>query len=110
VDDGAVRDVRLALGGVAPKPWRATLFDERNGRVMNPSLAGYHVPVHLDVPEIEVMWTGIPDPHAPLGARGIGEIGVTGVGAAVANAVFNATGALVRDLPLTPDKLLPGLI
>ena len=47
---------------------------------MNPSLAEYHVPVHLDVPEIDVIWTDIPDPHTPLGARGIGEIGITGVG------------------------------
>jgi len=82
-----------------------TLFDERSGRIMNPSLADYHVPVHLDVPEIEVIWTGIPDPRTPLGARGIGEIGIVGVGAAVANAVFNATGKRVRDLPITLDKL-----
>ncbi|UYY59268.1 xanthine dehydrogenase family protein molybdopterin-binding subunit [Sphingomonas sp. S2-65] len=54
-----------------------TLFDERSGRIMNATLADYHVPVHLDVPEIEVMWTGIPDPRSPLGARGIGEIGIT---------------------------------
>ena len=83
-----------------------TQFDERNGRVMNPSLAEYHVPVHLDVPEIDVMWTDIPDPHTPMGAHGIGEIGITGVGAAVANAVYNACGKRVRDLPITLDKLL----
>jgi xanthine dehydrogenase YagR molybdenum-binding subunit len=83
-----------------------TQFDERTGRIMNPSLAEYHVPVHMDVPEIEVIWTDIPDAHAPMGARGIGEIGITGVGAAVANAVFNATGKRIRDLPLTLDKLL----
>ncbi len=83
-----------------------TQFDERNGRVMNPSLAEYHVPVHLDVPDIEVMWTDIPDPHTPMGAHGIGEIGITGTGAAVANAVFNATGKRIRDLPITLDKLL----
>jgi xanthine dehydrogenase YagR molybdenum-binding subunit len=82
-----------------------TQFDERKGRVMNPSLAEYHVPVHLDVPEIDVMWTDIPDPHAPMGARGIGEIGITGTGAAVANAVYNATGRRIRDLPITLDKL-----
>ena len=57
-----------------------TQFDERKGRVMNPSLAEYHVPVHMDVPEIDVIWTDIPDPHAPMGARGIGEIGITGTG------------------------------
>jgi xanthine dehydrogenase YagR molybdenum-binding subunit len=83
-----------------------TQFDERNGRIMNPSLAEYHVPVHLDVPEIDVIWTDIADPHAPMGARGVGEIGITGVGAAVANAVYNATGTRVRDLPITLDKLL----
>jgi xanthine dehydrogenase YagR molybdenum-binding subunit len=83
-----------------------TLFDERNGRVMNPGLAEYHIPTHMDVPEIDVMWTDIPDPHAPMGARGVGEIGITGVGAAVANAVYNATGRRVRDLPITLDKLL----
>jgi xanthine dehydrogenase YagR molybdenum-binding subunit len=83
-----------------------TQFDERTGRIMNPSLAEYHVPVHMDVPEIDVIWTDIPDPHAPMGARGIGEIGITGVAAAVANAIFNATGKRIRDLPLTLDKLL----
>jgi xanthine dehydrogenase YagR molybdenum-binding subunit len=83
-----------------------TLFDERSGRIMNPSLAEYHVPVHMDVPTIEVIWNDIPDPHSPLGARGIGEIGITGVGAAVANAVYNATGKRIRELPITLDKLL----
>jgi xanthine dehydrogenase YagR molybdenum-binding subunit len=83
-----------------------TQFDERNGRVMNPSLAEYHVPAHLDVPEIDVIWTDIPDPHAPMGAHGIGEIGITGVGAAVANAIYNACGKRVRDLPITLDKLM----
>ena len=83
-----------------------TYFDERNGRVMNPSLAEYHVRVHMDVPEIDVIWTDIPDLHAPMGAHGVGEIGITGVGAAVANAVYNATGKRVRDLPITLDKTL----
>ena len=83
-----------------------TQFDERTGRVMNPSLTDYHVPVHLDVPQIDVIWTDEPDPHTPMGARGVGEIGITGVGAAVANAIFNATGKRVRDLPITLDKLL----
>jgi xanthine dehydrogenase YagR molybdenum-binding subunit len=83
-----------------------TLFDERTGRIMNPSLAEYHVPVHMDVPHIDVIWNDIPDPHSPLGLHGIGEIGITGVGAAVANAVYNATGIRVRDLPITLDKLM----
>ena len=83
-----------------------TQFDERNGRVMNPNLSDYHVPAHLDVPPIDVIWTDIPDPHAPAGARGIGEIGITGTAAAVANAIHNACGIRVRELPITPDKLL----
>lgn len=83
-----------------------TQVDERKGRIMNPSLAEYHVPVHMDVPEIDVIWTDIPDPRAPMGAHGVGEIGITGVGAAVANAVYNATGKRVRELPITLDKLM----
>jgi xanthine dehydrogenase YagR molybdenum-binding subunit len=83
-----------------------TLFDERTGRIMNPSLAEYHVPVHLDVPKIDVIWTDIPDPHSPMGARGIGEIGITGTGAAIANAIYNATGKRIRELPITLDKLM----
>jgi len=53
-----------------------TLFDDRNGRIVNPSLAEYHVPVHLDVPDIDVIWTDIADPHTPMGAHGVGEIGI----------------------------------
>lgn len=83
-----------------------TLFDERSGRIMSASITDYHVPVHLDVPDIDVLWTDIPDPRTPMGARGIGEIGITGVAAAIANAAFNATGKRIRDLPLTPDKFL----
>jgi xanthine dehydrogenase YagR molybdenum-binding subunit len=83
-----------------------TQFDERNGRIINPSLAEYHVPVHMDVPEIDVIWTDIPDPHSPMGAHGVGEIGITGTAAAVANAIFNATGKRVRKLPINLDKLM----
>ena len=72
---------------------------------MNPSLAGYHVPVHLDVPKIEIIYNDIPDEHSPLGMHGVGEIGITGV-AAIANAIFNATGKRIRELPITLDKLM----
>jgi xanthine dehydrogenase YagR molybdenum-binding subunit len=96
---GIIMGIGLAL-------MEETEFDERTGRIMNPSLAEYHIPVHMDVPRIDVMWTDIPDPHAPAGARGIGEIGITGVAAAIANAIYNATGRRVRDLPITLDKLL----
>ncbi|MGO4353142.1 xanthine dehydrogenase family protein molybdopterin-binding subunit [Rhizobium sp. RAF36] len=83
-----------------------TNFDERTGRIVNASLAEYHVPVQMDVPQIDVIYLDEADPQAPMGARGIGEIGITGVGAAIANAVYNATGKRIRDLPITLDKLL----
>jgi xanthine dehydrogenase YagR molybdenum-binding subunit len=84
-----------------------TLVDWRNGRIANANLAEYHVPVNLDIPEIDVSAIDIPDTKLnPLGVRGIGEIGITGTGAAVANAIYHATGKRVRDLPITPDKLL----
>jgi len=83
-----------------------TMFDERTGRIMNASLAEYHVPVQADVPEIDILYTDVADPKTPLGAHGIGEIGITGVAAAIANAVYHATGKRVTDLPITLDKLL----
>ena len=92
--------------GIGMALMEETQFDERNGRIMNPSLAEYHMPVHADVPEIDVIWTDIADPHTPMGAHGVGEIGITGVAAAIANAIYNATGKRVRDLPITLDKLL----
>ena len=84
-----------------------TAVDPRNGRIMNANLADYHVPVNADIGDIDVSAIDIPDPRLDsLGARGIGEIGITGTGAAIANAIFHATGKRVRDLPITPDKLL----
>jgi len=92
--------------GIGAALTEETLFDERTGRIMNPSLPEYHVPVHLDVPPIEIIYTDIPDDHTAAGAHGIGEIGITGVSAAITNAVFNATGKRIRELPITLDKLL----
>ena len=84
-----------------------THFDKRFGNPVTRTLADYHVPVNLDVPPIDVHFIGKPDPHISLiGARGLGEIASVGVAAAVANAVFNATGKRIRNLPITPDKLL----
>ena len=84
-----------------------TAYDLRWANPLQRTFADYHVPVNLDVPEIDVHFVGKPDPHiSTIGARGVGEIGITGVAAAVANAVFNATGKRLRDLPLTPDKLI----
>jgi len=84
-----------------------TLLDPRSGRIVNANLAEYHVPVNADVGAIEVVFVDEEDTQInPLGAKGIGEIGITGVSAALANAVFHATGKRVRDLPITLDKLL----
>jgi xanthine dehydrogenase YagR molybdenum-binding subunit len=83
-----------------------TLVDPRSGRIMNPSLSEYHVPVHADIPKIDVHWLNDPDPTMPLGLLGVGEVGIVGAAAAVANAVFHATGRRVRHLPITVDKLL----
>jgi len=84
-----------------------TIMDTRYGRTLNADLAEYHLPVHLDIPELQIEWVEHPDDNFnSLGARGIGEIGITGVAAAIANAVYHATGVRVRDLPITLDKLL----
>ena len=92
--------------GIGMALMEETMFDDRTGRIMNPSLAEYHIPVQADVPEIDIVYTDVADPKTPLGAHGIGEIGITGVAAAIANAVYHATGTRVADLPITLDKLL----
>ncbi|HET9511532.1 MAG TPA: xanthine dehydrogenase family protein molybdopterin-binding subunit [Sphingomonas sp.] len=86
------------------------VHDPRDGRVVNNDLAEYHVPVNADVPMMDVAFLPERDEWAnPLQAKGIGELGISGAGAAVANAIYNATGVRVRDYPITLDKLLAGL-
>ncbi|MET8778893.1 xanthine dehydrogenase family protein molybdopterin-binding subunit [Nocardia sp. NPDC004654] len=81
--------------------------DHRFGHVVTQDLATYHVSAHADVRDIDAIWLDEVDEHAnPMGSRGAGEIGIVGAAAAVANAVYHATGVRVRDLPITPDKLL----
>jgi xanthine dehydrogenase YagR molybdenum-binding subunit len=82
-----------------------TLIDHKFGRVINANIAEYHVPVNADVQGIEVIFVDEPDDSNPLGMKGLGEIGIVGVAAAIANAVYHATGKRVRDLPITLDKL-----
>jgi len=84
-----------------------TLFDHRFGRVMNANIAEYHVPVNADVHDINIIFVEEPDEIVnPLGIKGLGEIGIVGVAAAIANAVHHATGKRVRDLPITLDKVV----
>jgi len=102
---------RQFIGGIV---WGISLalhedtdVDWRYGRITNANLADYHVPVNADIPEIDVEALDIPDYQLDsLGARGIGEIGITGTGAAICNAIFHATGKRIRDLPTTSEKLL----
>jgi xanthine dehydrogenase YagR molybdenum-binding subunit len=85
-----------------------TLLDHKFGRIMNANIAEYHVPVNADVHDIEVIFVDEPDDTVnPLGIKGLGEIGIVGVAAAIANAIYHATGKRVRDLPITLDKLQP---
>jgi len=81
--------------------------DPRTARMVTRDLADYHVPVHADVPDLEILLIDEVDPHAnEIGAKGLGELSTPGVAAAIANAVYHATGVRVRDLPITPDKLI----
>lgn len=115
MDAGAILNPKTARNqiqggigyGIGMAMSEETLYDPRNGRPVMRNLADYHIAANADVPEIQVAFIGIPDPHINrLGVRGVGEIGITGVCAALSNAIFNATGKRLRDLPLTPDKLV----
>jgi xanthine dehydrogenase YagR molybdenum-binding subunit len=98
-------------GGIVWGVSMALFEEKRSGRALRPfrqrNLAEYHVPVNADIGNIEVSFVDEEDAvFSPLGGRGIGEIGITGVAAGIANAVYHATGKRVRDLPITLDKLL----
>jgi len=96
--------------GVGAALMEALQVDKRRGFFVNHDLAGYEVPVHADIPHQDVIFLDETDPiSSPMKAKGVGELGICGAAAAVANAVYNATGVRVRDYPVTLDKLLPGL-
>ncbi|HEU4889106.1 MAG TPA: xanthine dehydrogenase family protein molybdopterin-binding subunit [Thermoanaerobaculia bacterium] len=93
--------------GIGMALQEATEIDHRFGRIMNPNLQHYHVPVNADIHQIETEFIEEDDRIVnPLGVKGMGELGMVGIPAAIANAVFHATGRRVRELPITPDKLL----
>jgi xanthine dehydrogenase YagR molybdenum-binding subunit len=114
-DIGRVMNMKLAesqmrggiVMGLGMALMEETALDKNLGRIVNRDLAEYHVPVHADVPLIDVVLLENFDEYAsPIGAKGAGEIGIVGAAAAISNAVYHATGVRVRDLPITPDKLL----
>jgi xanthine dehydrogenase YagR molybdenum-binding subunit len=115
MDIGKVLNLKTAINqimggmifGIGMALMEGTIYDPTNGRVVTRDLTDYLVPVNADMPEFDVQFIDIPDPYiSPVGARGIGEIGITGITAAIANAIYHATGKRVRDLPITPDKIL----
>lgn len=96
-----------AIFGIGMALMEEGIYDQNTGRIVKKDLADYDMPVHADIPEFDIQFTNKPDYNIGLvGARGAGEIGITGITAAIANAVYHATGKRVRDIPITPDKLI----
>ena len=96
-----------AIFGIGSALMEETVRDPHYSRYTNADLASYHVPVNADIPNMTVEFVEEHDPYInAMGVKGIGEIAMVGVAAAVANAVFHATGKRLRDLPLTPDKVM----
>ncbi|RYE09903.1 MAG: xanthine dehydrogenase family protein molybdopterin-binding subunit [Sphingobacteriaceae bacterium] len=96
-----------AVGGIGMAITEEAVMDDRFGKLINGNFADYHVPVQADIPQIDAIFIDKPDPIInPIGTKGIGEISLIGVAAAIANAVYNATGKRIRELPITPDKLI----
>lgn len=114
IDAGRVLNEKTArsqiLGGtvqgIGTAMFEDMVTDAGSGRIANATFGDYLVPVNADVPEMDVVFVGEPDPENPLGIKGVGEIGYVGIPAAIANAVYHATGKRIRSLPITIDKLL----
>jgi xanthine dehydrogenase YagR molybdenum-binding subunit len=114
IDGGRILNEKLAtsqiiggtVGGIGMALLEETLTDARTGRIANATFGDYLVAVNADVPDMEVLFVGEPDPMTPIGTKGIGEIGLVGIAAAIANAVYHATGIRIRELPITLEKLL----
>jgi CO/xanthine dehydrogenase Mo-binding subunit len=94
------------VGGIGMALFEETITDAGSGRIANATFGDYLVAVNADVPELDVVFVGEPDRGTPIGTKGVGEVGLVGVAAAVANAVYHATGKRIRSLPITVDDLL----
>jgi CO/xanthine dehydrogenase Mo-binding subunit len=92
--------------GIGAAMFEEVVSDPGSGRIANATFGDYLVPVNADVPEMDVVFVGAPDPANPIGVKGVGEVGLVGIPAAIANAVHHATGRRVRSLPITIDQLL----
>ena len=114
VDAGRVLNEELARSqiiggavmGIGMTMLEKTVFDPGTGRIANATFGDYLIPTSADVPDVDVVFVGTPDTLRPIGIKGIGEIGVVGVSAAIANAVYHATGRRIRSLPITVEQLL----
>jgi CO/xanthine dehydrogenase Mo-binding subunit len=114
VDAGRILNEKLARSqiigatvmGIGMTLFEDTVFDTATGRIANATFGDYLIPVNADVPDLDVIFVGEPDRSNPAGIKGLGEIGIVGVSAAIANAVYHATGQRIRSLPITIDKLL----
>ena len=114
VDAGRILNEKLARSqimggavmGIGMTMLEETVFDHEAGRIANATFGDYLIPAHADVPDLDVVFVGTPDTVRPIGIKGIGEIAIVGVSAAIANAVYHATGRRVRSLPITIEQLL----
>jgi CO/xanthine dehydrogenase Mo-binding subunit len=114
VDAGRIINEKLARSqmiggavmGIGMTMLEETVFDHETGRIVNATFGDYLIPAHADVPDLDVVFVGTPDTVRPIGIKGIGEIAIVGVSAAIANAVYHATGRRIRSLPITVEQLL----
>jgi xanthine dehydrogenase YagR molybdenum-binding subunit len=114
IDGGRILNEKLAasqiiggaVGGIGMALLEEMVSDAETGRIANATFGDYLVPVNADVPNMDVIFVGEADQLNPMGTKGIGEIGLIGIAAALANAIYHATGKRIRDLPITLDKLL----
>jgi len=114
VDAGRILNQKLARSqiiggavmGIGMTLLEETVFDPETGRVTNATFGDYLIPANADVADIDVVFVGMPDTVRPIGIKGVGEIGIVGVSAAIANSVYHATGRRIRSLPITVEQLL----
>ena len=114
IDGGRVLNEKTArsqiiggtVQGIGMAMFEQVTTDPGSGRIANATFGDYLIPVNADVPEMDVVFVGEPDPVNPIGVKGVGEVGFVGVPAAIANAVYHATGRRIRSLPITIDQLL----